>query len=79
MFSGGIDPEGCPQIFTWKQHCPFWKSTVYDYNVVYIDHIYQGFASFLTFIKESDEIYLTCSVSENLLKVRVTLTPTGQA
>ncbi|XP_028070322.1 G-type lectin S-receptor-like serine/threonine-protein kinase At2g19130 [Camellia sinensis] len=79
MFSRGIDPEGCPQIFIWKQHHPFWKSTVYDYSLVYIDHIYQGFGSFLTFIKESDEIYLTCSVSENLLKVRVTLTPTGQA
>ncbi|KAL7185679.1 hypothetical protein ACSBR2_027603 [Camellia fascicularis] len=79
MFSRGIDPEGCLQIFIWKQHHPFWKSTVYDYSLVYIDHIYQGFGSFLTFIKESDEIYLTCSVSENLLKVRVILTPTGQA
>ncbi|CAL5342500.1 unnamed protein product [Camellia sinensis] len=79
MFSGGIDPEGCPQIFIWKQYRPFWKSTVYDYSLVYIDHIHQGFASFLTFIKESDEIYLTCCVPENLLKVRVTLTPTGQA
>ncbi|CAL5403549.1 unnamed protein product [Camellia sinensis] len=31
MFSVGIDPEGHPQIFIWKQNQTYWRSTVYDY------------------------------------------------
>ncbi|KAL7216158.1 hypothetical protein ACSBR1_028163 [Camellia fascicularis] len=79
MFSEGIDPEGRPGIFIWKQHDPYWRSSVYDYSLSYAGYKSPEFASYFTFIAEGDEIYLTFSVSENLINIRAMLTPRGQA
>lgn len=79
MFSEGTDPEGRPGIFVWKQHDPYWRSSVYDYSLSYVRYKSPEFAFYFTFIAEGDEIYLTFSVSENLINIRATLTPRGQA
>ncbi|KAI8007139.1 G-type lectin S-receptor-like serine/threonine-protein kinase [Camellia lanceoleosa] len=79
MFSKGIDPEGHPGIFIWKQHDPYWRSSVYDYSLSYVGYKSPEFASYFTFIAEGDEIYLTFSVSENLINIRAMLTPRRQA
>ncbi|KAI8006873.1 G-type lectin S-receptor-like serine/threonine-protein kinase [Camellia lanceoleosa] len=79
MFSEGIDPEGRPGIFIWKQHDPYWRSSVYDYSLSYVGYKSPEFASYFTFIAEGDEIYLAFSVSENLINIRAMLTPRGQA
>ncbi|CAL5342499.1 unnamed protein product [Camellia sinensis] len=79
MFSEGTDPEGRPGIFVWKQHDPYWRSSVYDYSLSYVRYKSPEFASYFTFIAEGDEFYLTFSVSENLINIRAMLTPRVQA
>ncbi|KAM7498231.1 hypothetical protein LguiA_022645 [Lonicera macranthoides] len=83
IFSMVIDPESEElQLYLWKNHEPYWRSNVYanSYSRTKGYNRSQGFASYVTYVVEGDEVYLTYSVTgQSTTKLRFTLIPSGKA
>ncbi|KAK9932428.1 hypothetical protein M0R45_019666 [Rubus argutus] len=78
-FTFGIDPEVPFQTFIWKETTGYSRSSIFvgkDTSTVFQNQ--DGTAYFLSYNFDADEVYITYSVSDSSVQLRVWLSPTGQ-
>nr|XP_011461960.1 PREDICTED: putative G-type lectin S-receptor-like serine/threonine-protein kinase At1g61610 [Fragaria vesca subsp. vesca] len=78
-FTFGIDPKGQVQCFIWNKTTRYWRSSMFvgkDTRTVFQNT--SGTAFFLSYNFDVDDVYLSYSVSDSSIKLRVWLSPSGQ-
>ncbi|XP_068336387.1 G-type lectin S-receptor-like serine/threonine-protein kinase RKS1 [Pyrus communis] len=79
MFSVGIDPKVPRQLITRKGNATYWRSSVYFSTEVntYFRNQSGGFF-YIAYSFDADGIYFTFGASDNSIKLRAVLSPSGK-
>ncbi|XP_050102766.1 G-type lectin S-receptor-like serine/threonine-protein kinase At2g19130 [Malus sylvestris] len=79
IFSVGIDPKVPRQLITWKGNATYWRSSVYfskDVNTYFRNQ--SGGFFYIAYSFDADGIYFTFGASDNSIKLRAVLSPSGK-
>nr|GLL30427.1 G-type lectin S-receptor-like serine/threonine-protein kinase At4g27290 [Ipomoea trifida] len=76
-FSWGMDPNGSPQFFIWKENSPYFRSNLYQYGFNWsLLFPVLGYSAYYSFAEENDEVYFSYGYAD-ISEVRFILTPDG--
>ncbi|XP_031131499.1 G-type lectin S-receptor-like serine/threonine-protein kinase At4g27290 [Ipomoea triloba] len=76
-FSWGMDPNGSPQFFIWKENSPYFRSNLYQYGFNWsLLFPVLGYSAYYSFATENNEVYFSYGYAD-ISEVRFILTPDG--